>query len=72
MDYSLEHPEIESYMISFLPGGTTNECRQIFILEDTILEETEVFSMVLTNDSPVVDLNPEIAIVIILDNDRES
>ena len=69
MDYSLQHPEMESYSVSFLPGETTDECQLVFILEDTVLEENEVFSMSLTTGSSVVDLSPDVATVTILDND---
>ena len=69
MDYSLEHPEIESYIVSFLPGETTSKCQPILILEDSVLEGNEVFSMTLTTESPVTDLSPALATVTILDND---
>ena len=69
MDYSLEHPEIESYIVSFLPGETTSKCQPILILEDSVLEGDEVFSMTLTTESPVADLSPALATVTILDND---
>ena len=69
MDYSLQHPEVESCTVSFLPGETTNECQIILILEDTVLEETEIFTMSLTTNSPVADLSPAMATVNILDND---
>lgn len=69
MDYSLEHPEIESYIVSFLPGETTSKCQPILILEDSVLEGNEVFSMTLTTESPVADLSPALATVTILDND---
>ena len=69
MDYSLQHPEIESYVVSFLPGDSVKKCRPILIFDDNVLETNEVFSMVLTTDSPIADTNTDLATVTILDND---
>ena len=69
MDYSLQNPEIESYIVSFLPGEAANKCQLIIINDDDVLETDEVFSMSLTTDSPVADLSPAMATVTILDND---
>ena len=69
MDYSLQHPEIESYIVSFLPGETANKCQLIMINDDDVLETDEVFSMSLTTDSLVADLSPAMATVTIIDND---
>ena len=69
MDYALQQPGVESYTVFFGPEGGTSECVLISILEDSISEGMEVFSLVLETDSPVTDLSPDVANVTIIDND---
>ena len=70
MDYSLQQPGQQSYSISFLPGEMSDECRSVLILEDSVLEEDEVFTMSLQTTSLVADLNSSVATVTINDNER--
>ena len=53
----------------FLPEGTITQCVPISILDDTIFEQNEVFSLILETDSPVVVVDPDVATVTIIDND---
>ena len=69
MDYSLQQQGVQSYFISFLPGEMSDECQFVIILEDSALEQNEVFTISLQSTSPVADLNPSVANVIIIDNE---
>ena len=69
-DYSLQEPGSQSYSITFLPGEMS-ECRFVLILEDSLLEENEMFAMSLATTTSVADLDPSTSTVTILDNDGE-
>ena len=47
----------------------SDECQFVIILEDSALEQNEVFTISLQSTSPVADLNPSVANVIIIDNE---
>lgn len=53
----------------FLPIGPTESCVQIVLLEDSIVENDEVFSVVLESTDPDVVLSPTSARVTIVDDD---
>lgn len=46
-------------------------CADITIIEDRVLEDEETFSVVLDSSDPSVGVSPNVALVIILDNDGE-
>lgn len=47
------------------------QCITLSFLSDTLVEDAESFSVLLSTDDPVVMLNPPSAEVIILNNDRK-
>ena len=60
---------MQSYTITFLPGEMHSVCQTILILEDNHLEESEQFFLILETTNPVVNLDPSMSTVSILDND---
>ena len=63
--------EVLPTQLTFQPGET-ELCRQIIIIGDFILEENEMFFVVLSTTDQAVLLNPSSATVTILNNDSES
>ena len=49
--------------------GSPQQCRNISIVDDRVLESDEVFSVILTTVDLSVVLSPNITTVLIMDND---
>ena len=58
-----------SQNLTFDPQESLQECIDILIMNDSIYEENEVFSVFLANNDPDVVVRPESAMVTILDED---
>ena len=51
--------------------GSDRKCVSIQLVNDNILEQTEVLEVVLTTSDPYIILNPKVANVSILDTDGQ-
>lgn len=63
---------IDSTMITFESGVTNNtQCVNISIMNDTTLESSEFFSVILSSSDPDVDVDNdnEVATIVIIDDD---
>lgn len=61
---------IDSATITFESGVTNNtQCVDIFIMNDTSLESSEIFSVILSSSDPDVDIVNEVATIVIIDDD---
>ena len=58
-------------MVTFLPGESTHSL-SVSIVDDSNIEDTEMFSAILTGVSNVVIGNDDTATITILDDDRKS
>ena len=59
-------------MLLFEPDSSNQQCVNVSPAADTVLEEDERFSAVLSTSNPDVSINRRFASVVILDNDGES
>ena len=58
--------------LTFNPGsGLQRDCATITVGSDTILEDDESFSVVMTTTDPDVTISPNIAVVTITDDDSK-
>ena len=54
---------------TFSPSGDTQQCVTISIVEDTILESTEIFRVLLSSSSPDVRLLQNVTEISVRDDD---
>lgn len=67
----MDYASLEDEQLEFLPGSV-RECAVVSIIDDVILEPTEIFIVDLTSsDGDVIVSSPQQAVVSILDNDDQ-
>lgn len=70
-DYFLSGPTVIVFPSTVLSDTMQQACFSVAIIEDTIVEATEEFTLRLSTDDTQIRLTTDSAIVSILDNDGE-
>lgn len=70
-DYFLSGPTVVAFPSTVLSDTMQQTCFSVAIIEDTIVEATEEFTLQLSTDDTQIRLTTDSAVVSILDNDGE-
>ena len=70
-DFSLSDPTVVTFPATILSNTIQQACFSVAIIDDTVVEATEEFTLQLSTDDPQAHLTTESAVVSILDNDGE-